>query len=325
MRDAKRVLREDMIALTESETAFVLGAVETVSPVVLDLARPAKADLAALVTHNPFEGRVLSDWVDGLAEADTRRMLQQIRIGVAQGDGIQRIEQRVLGSLATGTKGAVERTADDLTTIVRTAVISFSNQAKQAAYQANSDILEGEVFHATLDARTTIICASLDGRRFRVGEGPIPPLHPNCRSVRIAVLDDEFLGSRPMKPVTQKQLLREFADERGIKRVATRKGLPHGFKGDFDAFARKRVRELVGRVPAETSFPDWLARQSVEFQDDYLGKAKGRIFRQGGMEPREALRTFLDASGREMSLAELAQADRAAFASAGLEPSAFLN
>lgn len=38
------------------------------------------------------------------------------------------------------------------------------------------------VWISILDARTSEICRSLDGRVFVRGKGPLPPAHPNCRS-----------------------------------------------------------------------------------------------------------------------------------------------
>lgn len=66
-----------------------------------------------------------------------------------------------------------------------------------------------EQFVAVLDSRTTKLCRGLDGHRYPVGEGPLPPLHPNCRSSRVVVLPRE-LGGPPMRPGSyRKWLLRQ--------------------------------------------------------------------------------------------------------------------
>jgi len=36
-----------------------------------------------------------------------------------------------------------------------------------------------------LDNKTSIVCAANDGKVFDVGKGPLPPLHPNCRSTAV--------------------------------------------------------------------------------------------------------------------------------------------
>jgi hypothetical protein len=56
-----------------------------------------------------------------------------------------------------------------------------------------------EQFVAVLDGRTTKLCRGLDGNRYKLGVGPIPPLHLNCRSLRILVLP-ESAGGPPYDP-----------------------------------------------------------------------------------------------------------------------------
>ena len=35
---------------------------------------------------------------------------------------------------------------------------------------------------SVIDGKTSAQCRALDGRRFDYGKGPLPPIHPNCRS-----------------------------------------------------------------------------------------------------------------------------------------------
>lgn len=51
-----------------------------------------------------------------------------------------------------------------------------------------------EQFVAILDGRTTKLCRGLDGRRYKLGEGPIPPLHMRCRSNRVVILPESVGG-----------------------------------------------------------------------------------------------------------------------------------
>ena len=101
---------------------------------------------------------------------------------------------------------------------------------------------------------------------------------------------------------------------------AQRDALPRGTKGAFDAFARKRVRELTGRVPASTSYNEWLKRQTREFQEDTLGVTKAKLFREGGL----SLDKFVTANGHELTLADLAKRHADAFRAAGLDPDTFI-
>ena len=134
---------------------------------------------------------------------------------------------------------------------------------------STESLFDAELLVATLDGQTCMQCRSLDGKHFPIGEGPIPPLHSGCRCLRVAYLG-EPIGTRPSVPVTEKMLLREYTAQSDIGRVSKRADLPRGHKGKFDAFARQRKRELIGRVPAKTTYQDWLKCQSAEFQDEVL-------------------------------------------------------
>lgn len=144
-----------------------------------------------------------------------------------------------------------------------------------------------------------------------VAEGVI--VH-NCRSTRVPTFDGDELSVRPMKPTTQRILLREYTEANGLSRVGNRASLPRGHKGAFDLFARRRTRELIGQVPGTTTYAEFLSRQSVEFQDEVLGKTKGVLFRKGGL----TLDKFVDRAGNEKTIEELMRTEREAFARAGL-------
>src|SRR3546814_15905752 len=57
---------------------------------------------------------------------------------------------------------------------------------------ANADLVKRYRWVSTLDDRTSEICQSLDGTEWPVGEGPLPPILPNCRSRIVPVLDERF-------------------------------------------------------------------------------------------------------------------------------------
>lgn len=312
---------KEMSDLAKSEVHTTAGIVNTVSPTILVLNLPDARQLSKIATSNPFEGRILRDWAKTMADHDVTRMLNAIRVGMVQGDPIDVIVRRVVGSAgAGGADGVTELTRKQIAAIVRTAVNHIGNEARAEFINENSDVFSGERFVATLDARTTAICRANDGKVFAVGTGPRPPLHFNCRSLRVPVLSGEALGMRPARSHTQRQLLNDFADEEGIDRVSKRDDLPKGFKGAFDDFARQRIRDLTTRVPSATSYQAWLETQSRTFQNDVLGPTKAKLFREGKLP----LDRFVDRAGNELSLSQLAKQHAEAFRAAGLNPEDFL-
>lgn len=291
--EIKDTWTSELSGLTKSEVTYVADAVQAASPVVLGLGIPAASILRTLVTSKPFQGRTLSQWAKSIAQADQKRIMDAIKIGLVQGQTVPQIVNRVLGTQAvSGSDGVVQLTRYNLEAITRTAVNFYSNEAKAALYAENSDVISQELYVATLDSRTTAICRSLDGQTFDVGDGPTPPLHFNCRSVRVPVIDDTVIGDRPAVAATEDDL-------DGLNRA------------DRSA----KVAELTGTVPATTTYGDWLSSQTVAFQNQVLGVQKAQLFRNGGL----TLDKFVDRQGNELTLAQLMKTEPAAFKKAGLD------
>ena len=301
--------------ITRAEPATVDDIFKTVSPVEVNTTLPPVSKLDNLIRTRPFEGKVLKEWSQSIQRADISRITDQVRIGLVQGESSAAIARRVVGTVKlAGRDGVTEITRRQANALTRTAVSSFSNQARAAYSEANKQYFKEEVYVATLDHRTTTICGSLDGKRFPVGEGPIPPVHMQCRSLRSPVINGEVLGQRPARPHTERQLLREYTTKNGLKGTTSRGDLPRGHRGAFDKYSRGRIRELTGRVPAKVTYEEWLKRQSAEFQDSVLGKTKGELFRKGGL----SLDKFVDSKGGAKTLSELRSLEKDAFKKAGL-------
>lgn len=307
--------------IANKQPELLSGMFQTVSPVQLDLLLPAPELIKAIVEGTPFEGKVLKDWAASLKRSELSKIEDQIKIGMVQGEGPEQLARRVVGSFELGgVDGVTEVTRRNARAITRTAVNAIMNMVNREFFNNNADLFQGERYVATLDSRTTPICRSLDGKVFPVGEGPIPPLHWNCRSIRVPTLDGEALGKRPARNFTEKGLLREFTSDEGLDPVTERDALPRGYKGAFDKFMQKRVRELTGQVAADVNYNDWLSRQPPAFQDDILGKTKGQLFRTGKL----SLDKFVDGQYNELSLSELARLHADIFRAAGLNPEDFL-
>jgi SPP1 gp7 family putative phage head morphogenesis protein len=213
-------------------------------------------------------------------------MMDEIRQGLVFSETPTEIGRRIFGTRALGgTDGTREITRRGAQTLSQTAMSAISNASRQEFYKKNRAIRR-EQYVATLDSRTTPVCQALDGDVFPKGEGPIPPLHLNCRSIRVPVIDGRKLGKRPAVAATQKQL--------------------KGLRGP----ARTRaIDKLVGTVPSDTTYQRWLGGQTAGFQDEVLGPARGRLFRSGELD----LKQFVDNSGDRLTLRQLYDRDPGAF------------
>lgn len=320
-REATKLLLEDMEDLAYREPIMLNNIYTTPVPVIVNTVLPSTEMLKAIALSRPFEGRILKDWAANMQSSDVRRMHAAIQAGMVAGEDSATIARRVVGTgRIRGVDGVTEATRREVQAVVRTAVQHVANGARDAFFDANKDLFTAERYVATLDSRTTPICRALDGKQFEVGKGPRPPLHFNCRSLRVAAFDGAMLGDRPAKPVAERLLVREYARANGLGNINSRGALPRGTKGAYDDWARQRIRQMTGPVPATSTYQTWLKGQSAAFQNEILGDTRGALFRQGGLK----LDKFVDMrSGREFTLDELARKHADAFRAAGLDPQGF--
>lgn len=308
-------------ALAEQESKFYTFLISGVSPVILDTVTPHPETLRSVITQRPFEGKLLADWVKNLEDSDITRLNKAVQFGLIQGRTAMEVTRDLFGSQsAKGKDGITQMTRSSVNTMVRTAMQHVTNNVRSEVALINSDVIDKEEYVAVLDGRTTPFCKATDGKLFKPGEGPRPPVHIGCRSTRVMYISQD-VGVRPSKPVTQRLLVKEFADEKDLGNITSRDDLPFGTKGQFDDWSRQRIRELVGQVPAKTNYNEWLKTQTAEFQTDTLGKTRAELFRKGDL----TLDRFIDVDGTTLTLKEIARRDAAAFERAGLDVSKFLN
>jgi hypothetical protein len=146
----------------------------------------------------PFQGRTLRRWLSDAAVDDARRIRTAIYGGVGRGQRPDVIARLVVGSArAMGSDGATQISRNHIDTIVQSGVIHVSAWVRDQFFRLNPSVLDLEQFLAILDAATTELCRGLNGNRYPIGTGPIPPLHMRCRSTRYAVLPRDIGGPIP--------------------------------------------------------------------------------------------------------------------------------
>jgi len=261
--------RINVVTLSDDLTAAVQGAPQTYA---------LTASKGAAITLP--NGQVVQKAFQGIVESQAEMFSQVVRNGLLTGESSQSIARRLVGRLQLGERGSVRQMAEkggELTTasnrqvmtLVRTSVNQVANAASQQVYEANQDITERYQYVATLDTRTSAICASLDGRVFEYGKGPTPPQHFNCRSTTVPVIDYEKLGFDPP---------------------------PEGRRASMD-----------GRVPADMSYGQWLNKQSQATKAAVLGKEKVGYFELLAEKygPRDAMAKLVRDDGSELTLEQL--------------------
>lgn len=159
---------------------------------------PSNAQLKAIVTAQPFEGRLLKAWVRNNQTADLNRIQDAINIGITQNQTTDQIVRRLRGTKAARYEdGLLAISKRDTSAVVRTAVSHVQSRAKAEVYQANADIVKAWQHLSTLDSRTSPTCMALDHRIYRdVAAVKWPPLHWNCRSIVMAFFEGDERGDR---------------------------------------------------------------------------------------------------------------------------------
>jgi SPP1 gp7 family putative phage head morphogenesis protein len=140
-----------------------------------------------LVSGNTVKTLTIPQMWQEFSEAAGRDAMRVVQAGVLEGKTQQQMSRAVAELVTTRSRRQAE-------TVVRTAVNGIGGAARNDVYTANSDILEGERFLAVLDSRTTLTCSGIESRNdvYPVGQGPMPPMHYGCRSVRIPVVKSEY-------------------------------------------------------------------------------------------------------------------------------------
>ncbi len=325
----RQFLSEDLRDLNVDEVEFIQAAFDDslgIKEVQLDA--PTRARVRAATFGTPYgQGpgsptRQFGEWFSGLARGDSTRIEGAIQAGFLEGDTIEGIVRRVRGTPALGgADGVTEITRRSARTLVRTTVNRFSNAAREEVFAENSDVISALKWTSTLDGRTTPICQSRDGKLAPLPPAELvpenvagprlqppnarPPAHPNCRSVMVAIVDPEGVsGKRPFVTDTRGRREREI----DFRRQARESGKSiQQVRADW-------ARDRVGRLPAETTYQQWLTRQKASFQDEVLGPTRGKLFRGGGL----TLDRFVANSGRRLTLPELKALHPKAFEVAGV-------
>jgi SPP1 gp7 family putative phage head morphogenesis protein len=258
----------NVVALSDDLFAAVNGAPATFS---LTAAKGATITLP--------NGEVVTKAFRGIAVDQAERFSQVVRQGLLTGETTPDIAKRLIGSLQFGEEaktvrqlvaagGQATAVADNqVIALVRTSINQVANTASQQVYEANQDITKKYRYVATLDTRTSAICAALDGREFEYGKGPMPPQHFNCRSTTVPIIDPDILP-----PST----------------TATR-------------------ASKDGQVPINQSYGEWLAKQPASVQAEALGPGKVAYFNRLADKygPRNAIAKLVRDDGSELTLKDL--------------------
>jgi len=278
------------VAITESDLEVNLlnksiPDFEAVLPAEVQILSAFKQN--ALSLRGKSQGLTLEPFLQQYT-ADQKQLIEGlISQGFQEGKTTQQIIQDLRGTKALNFQdGILDKVNRNTEIMVRTAVQNASAQAKQAIWEANSDVVQGVEWVSTLDSRTTSQCRSLDAQVFPVDSGPRPPIHYGCRSTTAPAIDPRF----------------DF-----LKEGETRPAIGEDASGANDR----------GVVKNQTYY-EWLKTQPAQFQDKVLGGTRGALFRNGGLNADQFSALQLNSNFLPMTLEEMASEAPEAFSQANL-------
>lgn len=156
------------------------------------------------VIDRPWSGANYSSRLWGNSEKLARVLKQEVTTGLIQGINLKTMGKRISDRIEGAKKNDVER-------LLRTEVNYTMNQATLDGYKDAK--IEKYTFDATLDSRTSQICAGLNGETFELSKAVVgvnyPPMHPRCRSTTTPVIDFEALGKQLQRKEESDKLTEE--------------------------------------------------------------------------------------------------------------------
>lgn len=284
IRNTMGELQDDMDVLARTESGFTSQAINNAIPneVALSFKQASPELLRELAFNTPFQGELLSGWAEDLDMSIRDNILRELRTGMVLGESVPDLSERILGTaqMAFGD-GKWEEQLRKAEAVTRTAVNHVNTSARKAVYKENEQYIKGVQFLATLDSRTTVICAEKDNKIYPVDDCPYPPLHFNCRSTTVPAVKS----------------LNEL-----------------GF--DADDYPVSTRESMNGQIAEDIDYEKWL-KDKPKVQEKVLGKTNAKMFREGKI----GLSDLVKNRTNKLTLAQVMQAENinpTDFASGGL-------
>lgn len=170
-----------------------------------------------IMTGLGMPGSPLRTLLRSISEQGWRDAMDALVEGLMLGQSPRKVARRLRDVLGVQLDRAL--------TIARTEMLRVMRLASRESYRNNEHVLDGWIWHATLDERTCFACVMMHGTLHPLDE--VLESHPNCRCA--------------MAPLTKDW------DELGIKGMPKRPNIKTGEEW-FRALSAKRQRAIMGKA-----------------------------------------------------------------------------
>jgi SPP1 gp7 family putative phage head morphogenesis protein len=243
--------------------------------------------MMSLTQGQKVDAGTWAQFTKAFASSHTDTLDSIVRNGYAQGQTVAQMATQ----MRQVTDGLLKVQAE---TLARTGVQHYAVNAREAMFLDND--VDEVVYNATLDNRTTSLCAGRDGKRWKMTDPKRPalPAHYGCRSQWIPAIAMQDIETRAAVGGQKGAEAAELFEE---KQDRTDKKVKYKGRKDSEIFKAGQVQY--------TTYDKWLEKQPKWFVESALGKERAELFLSG----KVSISQFNDLSGRPLTLAQLRALD----------------
>lgn len=137
----------------------------------------------------PTGGALLLNYINTALASNMMKVSQSVMTSWVNKLTVSELAAQLLGSKSTGegnpnlpggSKSSEVTKIRNVMNAVTSTIVQHTSQIATAS--VNSIVFKGYEWLSVMDSRTSGICQYLNRKWFKYGEGPLPPVHPNCRS-----------------------------------------------------------------------------------------------------------------------------------------------
>lgn len=180
-----KVTHEYQMTLEDALIGLFTEQYKEVSELLGIMAPVINREAIKTIIEYPYAGKMFSDRIWDNKDALVKHIKQNLTAGIIRGDSIQKMARQMKKDLNVLYYQA-ER-------LVRTETNYAMNQGHLKGYE-DSGVVEKYEFLAAIDSRTSKLCKNQNGKVYKLSEATVgvnyPPVHCNCRSTVIPVLED---------------------------------------------------------------------------------------------------------------------------------------
>ena len=243
-------VNDDLVQLGISEASYIANGINGSIGIDLVSKLPTDRTVQKIVNTSLMDGLTISEWLGKQDKAFQETLTKQIRLAVIEGETNPQIVSRLKGALDI-------KNNNNIKTIVRTAVATVTNQVRMETYKENSDVFKGWEWSGTLDSKIRPEHLLLDGSEWDLnGKG----LNEKGKKYKFRKSPDGWNCRCLLLPITKS------FKELGL---------------DIDEIPAGTRSSIDGYVSSNLSASDWFESKSKSFQEEYLGKSRYQLFKDG--------------------------------------------